>query len=81
MRLLAVILILSSLVSGQVYAQQVARDTGGTCSGHKSACENKCVGLCARSGGVMNCEAAFNICMQTGEWRGRLKHITSVDRR
>lgn len=81
MRLFAAILVLAGLASAPAWAQQPAGGTGGTCSSHRSACENTCTGLRARGRCGMNCEAIFNMCMRTGEWQSPKRHITNVERR
>jgi hypothetical protein len=77
MRLMAVSAALIVFAINGAYAQQQPR----TCSGIKSRCEQNCTGH--RSGGpcAMNCDSAYNTCMQTGEWRGVRNTFTNVQRR
>jgi hypothetical protein len=79
MRALMLVAMLAGLAAPAALAQQAAPRVGGSCSGHKAACDQTCRG--GRGRCEMNCEATFSTCMQTGEWRGYLNQFTNVERR
>lgn len=78
MRSLVVAAMLVTIVSSSAYAQQPAR--GRTCSGLKARCEQGCSGRTG-SNCETNCTSIFNICMQSGEWRGYKNSFSNVGRR
>jgi hypothetical protein len=69
MKLFFAILIIASLTTMAASAQQT-QAPASTCSGFKDRCEQHCVGLRAKGRCGMDCEAKFNLCMQSGTWRG-----------
>ena len=68
------------LIGPTAYAQQ-APVTGGTCSGHRSACEQGCKFHTLGSRCEMNCGGFFDQCMKSGEWASPNRHLTGVERR
>lgn len=68
------------LIGPAAYAQQ-APVTGGSCSGHKSACEQGCAVHTRGSRCEMNCGSFFDQCMKSGEWVTPNRHFTGVARK
>lgn len=79
MRFFVISAFLISLAVGSAWAQQARTGTGGTCSGHRASCDSSCTPKAIRC--PTNCEAAFNSCMQTGEWRGGHNTFIGVERK
>jgi hypothetical protein len=75
MRVVGMSAALIVLVITGAYAQQQR-----SCSGIKARCEQTCTGRKTMNCNT-NCEAAYNGCMQTGEWRGGKNTFTNVERR